>query len=789
MNPNDIESVEVLKGAAASAIYGSKASNGVILITTKRGRVGAPQLTVTQRIGASHVDPRSLQGARVFQDTAEVRARYGPSAVPHFLAAGGRTFDNERFLFGHTPVHYETGATVSGGTETTRYFASGLVRHEGGIAKTTFSDKQSLRLNLDQSVGSRITLGLSSEVIHTAADRGLTQNENSGTSWYSALLTTPSFFDLRPRSDAECAAGLVRCMQPANFPVNPFQRSNPLQTLELFQNDEQVWRAIFTGRLALDVVTTAQHTLRLITTAGGDVFTQKNDIYSPPELQYEPGDGLLGTAILSFGQNQNFNVNANAVYTYRTVGGTSVTAQLGSQFETRNLNVERVASQNLVGGVRSLRSGTTNLVEQDRELVKDRGFFAQAELLTLNERFLLTAGMRADQSSNNGDPSKLFFYPKAAASYRLGVKPGALDEVKLRAAMGFSGNQPKYGQKFTELQGGNITGLATAQLRGISGVANITPERQREIEGGFDATILGSRGTLEATVYEKRITDLLLTRTLAPVTGYTTLFLNGGVMRTRGFELGINLLPVETPAVHWNLRGTFFLSRCKIVSLPPDVPAFRPVSFLQGNTFGAVFIEPGQSCTQVYGNDSIGRLPEDATSGLPVGTRVVRRILDPNPDYRLSVSNELAYRRFRLYFLLDRQQGGQLADITGILWDLSSNSPDQIVPKKPGALTGNQRAAAFAKTTRAQFDETTFLKVREVTLTFDVPQAWVRSFWSGARHLRLSLSGRNLLTLTDYTGSDPEANQIARSAAEGIPWDFWAYPPSRSLWFSVDLGF
>src|SRR6185369_16584494 len=147
---------------------------------------------------------------------------------------------------------------------------------------------------------------------------------------------------------------------------------------------------------------------------------------------------------------------------------------------------------------------------------------------------LLTVGLRADQSSNNGDPSKIFLYPKSSVSYRLLTKPGLVDEFKLRAAFGFAGNQPKYGQKFTELRPGNVAGVAVSQLLGLTGAAGIIPERQREIEGGFDATLLKSRATVEATVYEKKITDLLLTRTLAPVTGYSTQYLNGGQMRTRG---------------------------------------------------------------------------------------------------------------------------------------------------------------------------------------------------------------------------------------------------------------
>ncbi|MBI4420301.1 MAG: SusC/RagA family TonB-linked outer membrane protein [Gemmatimonadetes bacterium] len=828
LNPNDIESVEVLKGASASAIYGSKASNGVIIISTKKGRVGAPQFTLSQRLGVSKVNPRALIGSRIFASAAEATAIYGAGAAADFNAAGGNVFDNEMFLVGNTGFSHETNASVSGGTESTRYYASGLVKHDGGIVRGTFADKQSMRLNVDQTIGRRLTMGLSTEAIHTAADRGLTNNENSGVSWYSSLSVTPSFFDLRgkcggqPTTKTRCSDGSVPI-----YPVNPYGSSNPLQSTALLQNREAVWRILMNARASLDAVVTPQHTLRFLGTAGGDIFTQKNAVYSPPELQFEDDDGFLGTSVLSFSQSQNFNVNANAVYTYRTAGGTSATTQAGIQYETRNLNIARTMAENLVGGLQNIRNATFyRFIEQDLQLVKDFGLFAQEEFLTLGEKLLLTVGVRADQSSNNGDPDKLFSYPKASASYRLGIAPGAVDEIKFRAALGYSGNQPKYGQKFTELVAGNIAGIPTARLNlagggggtALTGDPGIKPERQREIEGGFDATLFGSRGNLEATVYEKRISDLLLTRTLAPTTGFGIQLFNGGVMRTRGLELATSVFPVQNPTVQWNVRGTFFMSRCTILDLRDPagnaLPAFRPITFLNSSTFGSTFIEPGKSCTQLVGNEIVGGTGQTQIGGtrqqFQVLTRPGGKAVEANPDYRLSLSNDLTYKRVRLYFLWDREKGGALLNATGFLYDLSGTSPDQTAttpqancPKKHlcagwktaqsgtgNGLTGAERAGMFNRgKTELFLEDKSYLKLRELTITYEVPTAAVRKFWSNARFVRIGLSGRNLLTFTPFRGADPENNEIQRSAAEGVPWEIWAYPPSRSLWFNIDVGF
>ena len=767
LNPNDVENVEVLKGASASAIYGSKASNGVILITTKRDRIGAPQFSVTQRFGVSEVSHNI--GNRTFTTLADAIDAFGAKAANDWAA--GKVFDHEREIDGSRPLSHETDASVSGGTETGRYFASALVKRDAGIITNTFYDKQSLRFNLDQSVGRRLTFTVNSEAVHSYGDRGLLNNENNGSSMWSAFSTTPSFFDLRatcPDSSRQvaCAEGV--------YPVNPYGFSNPDQTVQLFQNRETVWRIIGAGKLTFDVVNTPTHTLRLLANGGGDFFNQRNNVYSPPELQFEPLDGLLGTSAVSFSQNLNSNLNTNAVYTYKA-GKTTATTSLGFQFETRDLTVDRTLAANLVGGLNQISAGTKVIVESNRQRVEDVGYFAQEELLTLGEHLLLTAGLRADKSSNNGDAKHLFVYPKAAVSYRISPRQGPVSELKLRAALGASGNQPLWGQKFTELKAGNIVGVPTQGLQPVTGAQDLRPERQREMEGGIDATLLGGRASLEVTGYEKRINDLLLQRSLAPSFGFTTQIFNGGVMRTRGLELGLTVLPVQTSSFRWSAHTSAALSRCKILAMP--VPTFRTGFGADFVDVGAIQIEVGKSCTQLVGYDS-----------LPDGSRYVRQLGDANPDYHLSFSSDLSYRRLTLYFLWDHQRGGRMWNATYWLFDIPKNSVDYAVPRSPGELTGAQRVAAFPRQTLLYLQSTTYVKLREVRLSYELPPSLLRSLWSGVRSARLSVSGRNLLRFTPYRGMDPEWSQQPGSLASQLQWEIWMYPPSRSFWFSVDLG-
>ncbi len=237
------------------------------------------------------------------------------------------------------------------------------------------------------------------------------------------------------------------------------------------------------GRGTAHLITTQRNSLNLILNGGIDYFTQSNALYSPPELQYEIVYGNPGTSVAGSTVNENANVNASLVEVFTPAGGAfTATTSAGVQQETRYLNTFRDLAKNLSPGLSNIDRGTISNVEQLRQNTVDKGLYAQEEFLALHEKLLLTVGGRADESSNNNNPTKLYFYPKASASYRLSQGIGFIDNVKLRAAIGESGNEPLFGQKFGELLAANITGLPTQQIAGAVGNPNLQPERQLEIE-------------------------------------------------------------------------------------------------------------------------------------------------------------------------------------------------------------------------------------------------------------------------------------------------------------------
>ncbi|WP_224240251.1 SusC/RagA family TonB-linked outer membrane protein [Hyalangium gracile] len=755
INPNDIESIEILKGASAAAIYGSKASNGVIIINTKRGRAGdEPKVDISQRFGVYTLS-RTL-GTRQYGSVDEVIERFGADAAQYYTP--GVTYDHEGQLAGRRELSTETVASVSGASGNTRYFGSAQIKNDEGIIANTGYEKQSFRLNVGQKLGELVDVNASANVVHSLGQRGITNNDNTLITYYMALTPTPSFVDLRADE-----SGL--------FPANPFIKngSNPLQTAALAKNDEDVWRVIAAGDVTINAYKDADSELRILGNVGLDRFQQENTLLFPPELHFESADGALGTSLYGTTQSRNINGGVNAVYNYKPAGaGLSSNTSVGLQLEERSLDSVYVVSQNLVAGQPNVDAGTDVNLRQRLELVRDRGYYVQEEMILLDERLTLIGALRGEQSSNNGNPNALFFYPKLATAYRIPSFHPTVDEFKVRAAYGETGNQPLYSQKFTELQAkSNIEGNAGLITTGIAGDPNIKPERQREVELGLDAIFLGGNLVTELTVYQRNISDLLLKPVPAPSTGYVTQYVNGGALRNRGVELMVQVRPITTTAFEWTSNTTFALNRSKVTSLPG--PSFLAGGF--GTSLGAFRIQEGQSATQIVGN------VKDAD-----GNVVERKVGDTEPDFRMGFANTLRYNSFSLSFLVDWQQGSDVVNLTRLLFDDTKNSPDY-------SSGGKERYEAWdsGKNILPYIEDATFVKLREVTFSYQLPEAWVTRI-PKVKSARLSISGRNLLTFTSYSGLDPEVSNFGNQPiARNI--DVAPFPPSRSFWTSIDVGF
>ncbi len=764
LNPNDIETIEVLKGASAAALYGSKAANGVVIITTKRGRNGENKVEVTQRVGFAQVS--NTLGSRQFNSVEEVMDAFGATSplVQVYQDSNGRTFDHEAEIT-RTAFLRETLASASGGTDKGNYYGSVLVRDEPGVMIGTFYEKQTGRIAVGYRLGDRLQLGFTANLIHSKSDRGLTNNDNAGTSTYVVLSGTPNFVDLREKNGV--------------FPANPAigSSANPLQTVALLQNREDLWRLIGGATAALDAYKSddGRNQLKLLANFGADDFTQKNNLLSPNELLYEPADGLVGTSIDATTSNLNWNAGAGAVWSYQPESKKYRSALSGGlTYENVDLNSVYVTAQNLTAGQPNVDSGTSLNVVQNRLRTKDSGIYVQEELAVLNDRLSVLGGLLGERSSLNGDTDKYFVYPKVAAVYSL-IAPDEnapaenkpmFETLRLRAAYGEAGNRPNYGQKFTALNAtNNIDGNAGLVLVGSAGDPDIEPERQREFELGTDLVTRDQRFVAELTVYQRNISNLLLQRALPTSTGFTTEFFNGGSMRNRGIEAALQARPLPDGPVEWTTRGILTLNRSNVTDLPDGVDAFDITVAGFGTGLGAFRIEQGKSATQI-----VATINSDGD---------VAVVGNGEPDFRVGWSNVVTVGRFTFGALVDWQQGSDIVNLTRLLYDFGNNSPDKAAAAK--------RLEAFTNgDARPYVEDATFVKLREVSAAYDLPNK-VAEQLGPLKTMQISVSARNLLTLTNYSGLDPEVSNFG-SQPIGRNYDVAPYPPSRSFWLSITAG-
>jgi TonB-linked SusC/RagA family outer membrane protein len=768
LNPNDIESLEVLKGASASAIYGSKAANGVIIIRTKQGTAGGtgyPTIDFVQRLGTRGLSRK--YGARRFTlaDARVYGATLGMSqaAVDSNYTACGGFCDFEQQLFGEHPFNYETSLALRGGSGQTSYFASGYNSYDGGIQKNTGYRKQSLRLNLTQLLRPSLTVTFNNNLVRTLTSRGVSNNDNANVTPYFIFATTPSWFDMRPTKGI--------------YPVTPVAGSNVFQDGDFIKTPEEVYRLISSVGAAYAAFAGDQQSLTFRLDAGIDRFNQQDNIVSPRFLFFAPNNGLPGTVTSLSANVLRANANLSAIHEFAPASRSwNATTSVGLQREISSQRSTNIVTRDVLVGQENVNRGAATEVFADREEARGLAVFGQEEILAHDQRLLATAGARAERSTVNGDINKFYFFPKASLSYRMPGLFGLFDDFKPRIAVGESGNQPLYIQKYTPAQIGTYTGQISFQPGLIQGNSKIRPERETEVEGGIDASWWNQRASLALTFYQKSIKDLILNVVPAPSLGYNVSVQNGGSIRNRGTEVVLGLTPLQNDRFTWISHTTFAKNIGIVTGLPAGVPFFnierdasgQRVAF--GSGYGIGRLEVGKRVTQIVATDSVGGTVLEVQKG------------DAAPDFTMGFSNDLTFGKLRLTSLFDWFRGGDLVNVTMDVYDSFGLSPNLA----DGGLLRATRNDARSVSQYVQ--NASFVKLRELTLSYELPASFASSLLRGARGLRVELSGRNLKTWSNYPGVDPEVSNFGSQQISRFI-DLAPFPPSRTFYFTFAASY
>ncbi|HKK45719.1 MAG TPA: SusC/RagA family TonB-linked outer membrane protein [Balneolaceae bacterium] len=799
LNPEDIQSIEILKGASAAAIYGARASGGVVIIQTKRGAPGAPQFSFSQRIGLTTISNKL--GTRQF-DADKAEAAFGPTGRTLYeeAAASNRFLDYEDLMYGQNGLLSKSTLSTSFGNENTSLFVSGSLQDDEGIIKTTGYEKQSIRANLDHQFSSKLDVAVSSNYVHSKSRRGLFNNDNSGTTFGVAMTATPNFIDLRPDASG-------------NYPDHPFNSSNQLQTRDLFSNGESVNRITTSVQANYKIFQNEASYLQFRFTGGIDFFSQNNKLIFPSILQFERISGSPGTLIETTTDNLNTNTSAILVHTWIPSKNVTLTSQGGFTTFNNDQNSILSVANNVLGTQTNIDQAIELTVDQTKIFQRDRGFFAQEEL-NYKDTYILTGGLRADKSDRNGNVDKYYFYPKASLAWNISnenfwnVK--AIENLKFRVAYGQTGNLSNFGAKFTALTPSNIAGLGGILIDDTRGVANLKPERQTEIEAGFDASLSSGAASVELTVYQKSITDMLLQRELEPSTGFQFESFNSGKMWNRGIEVSLDLLPVNTSNLRWNSTLNFWRNRSKVTDLP--VPPFDLEAGGFSTTLGNYRIEQGQSATQIVGSDpevdNNGNLVYRDANGnvVPEGqgslSIITKKLGDGEPDFQMSWNNDFKIAKSLTFnFLLHWKQGGDNLNLTQLLFDLNGTTHDyddqdlKIADFRLQAAgitsdaTNAQKRLALLGISASQFvQDASYLRLREIGLYYDLPVSAISALGNTVRRIRIGASATNLFTITNYDSYDPEVSNFGNQPiSRGV--EVTPYPSSKQYYLHLNIDF
>ncbi|MEM9823791.1 MAG: SusC/RagA family TonB-linked outer membrane protein, partial [Bacteroidota bacterium] len=719
--PEDIESIEILKGASAAAIYGVGGAGGVVLITTKRGKYrGKPQVNFSQTIGFGA--PIQLLGSRAW-DRDKVVSVFGEEEAQRFDDNGLNDYEKE--LYDNRPLNSISALSFSGGSDRTRYYVSGTFRKQDGLVSNTGYDKSSLRANIGHKISDKLTVDFTSQYIYGVADRGLFNNSNSNTTvGYGQAFT-------RPWDD-------LFADENGNFPANTRVGSNVLETVDKITNQERVNRFFSSLRLTYEVFKRENQVLKAVVEGGYDQYTIRATGLFPQELSYyRDPSSLRGVSIAGFGHSSRTNISALLVYDFYTSSNINFTTQVGVIQLDRNRNVVTNIASGLNGSQTNVDQAENISVEQDRLQDQVKGFFAQEEV-NWDDKVIATIGIRGDKSSNNGDPNEVFWAPKASLAVNIqnlvAIDETIISQIKPRIAFGSSFRFPGFDDRFNALAPTQVlgnAGLATDPLRGNP---IVRPEKQTEVEFGADLGFLSNRILFTATYYIKTIDDLLLRAQIPASIGFTRQVVNAGELQNKGLELGLEAEVLRTSDLSWALGLNWWKNNSTVTRL--DIPAFNTGGFAaslgQGRIQGPLDLngdgtidQGGMSATQLVGtiDPSLCITPDDCSNVDPEGDDFMV-FGDMEADFNMSIVSSLVWKGFEFNMLWHWKQGGDGINLSTLLYDFGNvtwDYDDTGLDPTGVATNGDYRASTAFVHPGAFIEDAGYIRLREIGLHYTIP--------------------------------------------------------------------
>ncbi|MBB4639521.1 SusC/RagA family TonB-linked outer membrane protein [Longimicrobium terrae] len=788
MNPDDIESVEVLKDASATSIYGARGANGVILITTKRGRAGANTVTFGSYYGMSEVR-RTLPvlNAREFAglvNTAAVNAGQPRRYTDAEISALGAGTDWQDEIFRRAPVR-NVELAFSGGSEATQYHISGSLLQNDGVVIGTNMDRGTFRLNLDQRISSRLRIGnrltFSRSVGNVLPNGGAGQEVPSVV--LNAIMAPPT---LAPYTETGEFFTGTNALSGRMF-------ANPVASALLITNEEKQNRAIGNVFGELDLVPG----LVFRTTLGLDYLNSTQNFFSPSNTYpgvNNNGYGSRGQAQTTSWQNENtlrYNTALGA-HELDLLGGMSL-QRINAEWVSgtgQNFSTDALAENGLN------TAGTFVGVWTGAPHSSLLSYFSRANL-NLSDRYLVTLTGRVDGSSKFGEGNQYAFFPSAALAWRASQEDfirnlGLFDDLKLRVSYGRTGNQDI--GNYASLATLGSTVYAFGGSRGIgfvpSTLANpdLKWETTDQLNAGIDAGFLDNRVSVTADYYDKRTHDLLLYVPIPATSGFGTSLQNVGEVRNHGFELGLRTVNLTGP-LGWESSLNLSFNRNKVARLGVENEILAPVGVGSGANQNPTILRVGEPTNSFFGFRYAGMengqpVYADLNGDGQVNNSDRELLGNAQPDYIGGFNNRLTYGPLDLSVFIQWSVGNEIYNINRALLTSAAGNANQlkdVLEGGEGIPTPRIGNTFDSRPSDLFIEDGSYVRGKNIRLGYTLPYSVLRRGGLGnVDHLQVYVSAQNFFTVTDYSGFDPEITEYAGSnLAQGF--DFGSYPQPRQL--------
>ena len=826
INFNDVESIDILKDAASSAIYGSRGANGVVIITTKKGISGATKLNFTIQSGFNEASHK-----RDFMNTDQYINYFRESAVNGDIQediANGDPLGTSTYWQNHVETRLKrysgwaaildadgnyTGSKVNtnwqdlafqkgkifsadmsaqGGTDKLKYFTSLSYNNSQGILVSNGIEKISARLNIDNKVNKYIDLGFSLSLNRTKIDQVSADN---------AFSTPMQLVALSPITPPRDLNGLLYSTPTTTY-------YNPLMDVEYATRDILEYRSIANGYLTFILL----DGLKWRNEFGFDLYNLKENARYGKLT--DTGTGVNGYGFANYGQNQN--VTTKSYFDFlKNIGDFGLSAVLGTEFQYTVVDNARAEGEQFpLDELKTLASA--GLITAATSTLTKYSFLSYFSRINFDykAKYLLTLSGRIDGSSRFGKDNRYGFFPAASLGWVLTKEnflsnSAILSFLKLRTSYGLTGN----------------AGIGNFGQLGLYGVGNynsqsgLTPtqipnphlgwESTRQLDFGIDYGFFKNRISGEIDYYQKKTRDLLLNVPIPATSGYSTQLKNIGSVQNKGFEFVLNTNNI-TGTFTWSTNFNFSDNKNEVMNLGGQtiidqgsarymnvVMVGQPIGVFYGAEYAGVDPANGDALWYVNTKDANGKITDHTTKTNNFNDANFVVLGSPTPNLIGAITNTFGFKGFELAFTFQGVTGNKIHLIgdqwmgaNGVWYDNQLTS--QLASwKKPGDITDVPQARlgwdnGDQSRNSRYLSDGSYVKLRSFMISYELPKRIISK--AGLDRMRLYIQAQNLITFTKYKGWDPEVSTdfLNDNITQGC--DFYSAPQPRSIVFGITIG-